>query len=174
MVGFDASFISLLLHPNARPPHDPKTKAPVLRAKEKIAYLIDTLEKAKIKILIPTPALSEVLALALDRASDYLAVMHATYNFEIAAFDEMAAVEAAVSTAAAKQRGNKRGDAGGTWAKVKFDRQIIAIAKVRGVDKIYSNDEDIVKFAKIEKIDVLGVWDLPDPPPAQEDLFSST
>lgn len=99
--------------------------------------------------------------------------MHATYNFEIAAFDEVAAVEAAIYTAAAKKRGNKRGDAGGTWAKVKFDRQIIAIAKVRGVDKIYSNDEDIVKFAKIEKIEVLAVWDLPDPPPAQEDLFSN-
>lgn len=60
MVGFDASFISLLLHPNARAPHDPKTKVPVHRAKEKIAYLIDTLEKAKIKVLIPTPALRGV------------------------------------------------------------------------------------------------------------------
>ncbi|HEV3333294.1 MAG TPA: hypothetical protein VG096_20040 [Bryobacteraceae bacterium] len=93
MVGLDASFISLLLHAKPRPPLDPKTKQPVKKAKEKIEYLINSLEKTREKILLPTPALSEVLALAMDSASEYLAEITATYGFEIAGFDEVAAVE---------------------------------------------------------------------------------
>lgn len=170
MVGFDASFLSLLLHPNPRAPLDPRTKTPVHRAKEKIEYLLETLEKAKVKILIPTPALSEVLALALDKSSEYLAQLGSSYNFEIASFDERAAIEAAIQTADAKRRGDKKGGTGGSWAKVKFDRQIVAIAKVRGVDIIYSDDEDVSKFAKLVNIRVIGVRDLPEPPPKQETL----
>lgn len=173
MVGLDASFISLLLHPDPRPPLDPKTKQPVKKAKEKIGYLIRTLEKAREKILLPTPALSEVLALAMDSASEYLAEITATYGFEIAAFDEVAAVEAAIATAAAKKRGGKKGGSDSAWAKVKFDRQIVAICKVRGASSIYSNDSDVFRFAQAENISVLAVWDLPDPPPEQTEMAFS-
>ena len=55
--------------------------------------------------------------------------------------------------------------------KVKFDRQIIAICKVRGVDTIFSNDEDVRKFAEREDMIAKAIWDLPDPPPEQAGLF---
>ena len=64
-------------------------------------------------------------------------------------------------------RRDKKGGSKGTWAKVKFDRQIIAIAKVREVSVIYSNDDDIRSFARKEGMKVISVWDLPDPPPEQ-------
>jgi predicted nucleic acid-binding protein len=171
MALFDADFLSILMHPNPRAPLDPTTKKPIPRLKERLEHLISTLEKVREKILIPTPALSEVLALAADKASDYLAELTTNTCFEIAPFDQVAAVEAAVAAYQAKQRGGKKAGSSSTWAKVKFDRQIIAIAKVRGVNAIYSNDEDIRKAAARENITVISVWDLPDPPPRQTKMF---
>lgn len=174
MPGFDADFLFLLLHPHSRAPLDPATGQPVVRAKEKIEHLIATLTKTREKILIPTPALSEVLALAMDKASQFLAQFTNSYNFEVAAFDQVAAVEAAIMTSDAKRRGGKKGGSGTTWAKIKFDRQIVAICKARGITTIYSNDEDIHKLARRENMKVVAVWDLPDPPPKQTDMFEET
>jgi predicted nucleic acid-binding protein len=171
MVGLDADFLSLLLHPNPRAPHDPSTGKPVERAKEKVRHFIETLEKAREKIIIPTPALSEVLALAMDRASEYLTELTTSYGFDIAAFDQVAAVEAAIATSDAKKRGGKKSGSNSSWAKVKFDRQIVAICKVRGVDAIYSNDEELRKSAERAGMTAKAIWDLPDPPPEQADLF---
>jgi predicted nucleic acid-binding protein len=171
MVVLDADFLILLLHPNPPVPVHPKTKQPVPRLKERVEHLIATLEKAREKILIPTPALSEVLVLATDRASDYLAEITSNYGFEMVPFDTMAAVEAAIATSNAKKLGGKKGGSISAWSKIKFDRQIIAIAKVRGVDTIYSNDDDIRKFGASENIKVTPVWDLPNPPAKQADMF---
>src|ERR1700730_11754504 len=98
MAALDADFLILLLHPNPHAPLDPRTKQPVSRVKEKVEHLVATLEKAREKIVIPTPALSEALALAKDKASDYLAELTNTYGVEIAGFDTLAAVEAAIAT----------------------------------------------------------------------------
>jgi predicted nucleic acid-binding protein len=172
MPAFDADFLMFLLHKNPRVPLDPNTKQPVTKLKERVATLVRTLEKTRDKIVIPTPALSEALAIATDKASDYLAELTNTYGFEMAAFDTVAAVEAAIATADAKKRGGgKKGSSTSTWAKIKFDRQIIAIAKVRGITTIYSNDEDIRKAGEREQIKVIAAWDLPEPPPEQAEMF---
>jgi predicted nucleic acid-binding protein len=171
MALFDADFLGLLLHPNPRAPLDPSTGKPVTRFKERVEHLVSTLEKLREKILIPTPALSEFLAIAADRGSDYLAELTSNTCFEVVPFDQVAAVEAAVTAYQAKLRGGKKAGSSATWAKIKFDRQIVAIAKVRGVSEIYSNDEDIRKAGPRENIRVIPVWGLPEPPPEQTDLF---
>ena len=51
-----------------------------------------------------------------------------------------------------------------TWAKSKFDRQIVAIAKVRGAATIYSHDAGIRTVARRIGIDVLRLQDLALPP----------
>lgn len=167
MVAFDADFLTLLLNPNAKPPKDPRNDKPVNNAKSKIDHFILKLEKTHDRILIPASALSEVLTLGLDLASDYLSELNDAHRFEIAPFDTMAAVEAAIATIHAKQRGGKKGGSDSTWAKIKFDRQIVAIAKVKKVTAIYSNDTDVHTMARLENIPVYGVWDLPDPPAEQ-------
>jgi hypothetical protein len=170
MAAFDADFLILLLHQNPSAPVDPKTNQPIPRLKERIEHLLTSLEKVREKILVPT-ALSEALALAMDKASEYLAELTNSYGFEMAGFDTVAAVEAALATSDAKRRGGKKSGSTSTWAKVKFDRQIVAIAKVRGVGTIYSNDEDVRKFAERENLKVVSVWDLPEPPPKQTKMF---
>jgi hypothetical protein len=47
---------------------------------------------------------------------------------------------------------------------VKYDRQIVAVAKVCGATTIYSDDKDVRTLAKTVKIEVIGLADLPLPP----------
>lgn len=51
-----------------------------------------------------------------------------------------------------------------TYAKLKFDRQIVAIAKVVGGTQIYSDDHGLKKVAERAGIDVVRLQDLPLPP----------
>jgi hypothetical protein len=54
---------------------------------------------------------------------------------------------------------------------MKYDRQIVAVAKVCGATTIYSDDKDVRTLAKTVKIEVIGLADLPLPPEkAQMDL----
>jgi hypothetical protein len=46
---------------------------------------------------------------------------------------------------------------------VKFDRQIVAVAKVNGAHTIYSDDDDVRKFATKAAMKVIATWDLPVP-----------
>jgi hypothetical protein len=51
---------------------------------------------------------------------------------------------------------------------VKFDLQIVAIAKVEGAERIYSNDGDIVRFGARDGIEVITLEQLPSPPECRQ------
>ena len=82
--------------------------------------------------------------------------------FEIAPFDQLAAIE--LSEIAKGELGKKRPDNTTTYAKLRYDRQIVAIAKVRRVTAIYSDDGGVATLAKKLEIPVIGIADLPLPP----------
>ena len=83
--------------------------------------------------------------------------------FRVESFDTRAAIElGAMSREALGARG-KRGGLTAVWSKIKFDRQIVAIAKVVGASEIYSDDSDVVAIAKQAGIKVIGLADLPLP-----------
>ncbi|HMS83808.1 MAG TPA: hypothetical protein PKD12_09160 [Nitrospira sp.] len=167
MVLFDATILLLLLHPDTSPPIDPATKLPVTKARERIDFLIHTLGESGSKIIIPTPVLSEVLVWAGRAGSSYIPVIERSAVFRIEPFDTRAAVEVALLTASALKSGNKKGlSKEQTWAKIKYDRQIIAIAKVAHVSTIYSDDESLSKLARSHSISVIRLASLPLP---QED-----
>jgi hypothetical protein len=74
-------------------------------------------------------------------------------------------------TSAAIKAGDKLGGVTAGWQKVKFDRQIIAIARVQGANRIYSHDPDLKTLVGAAGPQVLALDDLPDPPAhAQLDL----
>ncbi|MBV8926616.1 MAG: hypothetical protein JOZ74_14700 [Bradyrhizobium sp.] len=85
-VVFDTSFLIPLL--------DPRVKG-VGVVDGKLTHLIETLDKQKDVVIIPTPALSETLIRAGDAAPAYLDILNKTPRFRIAAFGARAAVEAA-------------------------------------------------------------------------------
>lgn len=61
MVVIDATTLLLLLRPDSGRPIDSNTGLPVTEVRDRIEFLIATLEKEKSKLIVPTPALSEVL-----------------------------------------------------------------------------------------------------------------
>src|SRR5437588_7452083 len=69
--------------------------------------------------------------------------------------------------------GGRRGDQEGTYAKITFDRQIVAIAKVNNVTVIYSDDDGVRKFAERNGLTVVRTWELP-LPPEKHPLFRHT
>jgi len=105
------------------------------------------------------------LVLSGADGSDYFTTLTTSSVFQIAPFDTKAAVEAADAQSMAIASGDKKSGLSGTWQCVKVDRQIVAIAKTIGADRVYSDDGDVVSLAKAERISVVSVADLPLPPP---------
>ena len=167
MVVFDTSILLLVIDPNARPPIDPTTAKPIEKAAERIEHLISVLTNAKEKIIIPTPVLSEVLVYAGDAMSKYLETLNSQAVFRIANFDQKAAIEAAIAMRDAIDRGGLRIDADNpdaTRTKIKFDRQIVAIARAEGAVAIYSDDNDMIEYAKRAGLHAYRTTDLDLPP----------
>ena len=160
--------LMLFLRPGIPGPCD-EDGNPVPQAQERVEYLISELDKTGTKVLIPTPALSEVLVRAGQAESQKIVEeVNKESVFSIEPFDQRAAIELAAMLRSefpkgkVKPQGNHE-----TWAKLKYDRQIVAIAKVCGVAKIYSDDLGIKAVAGRANITVDRVCELPCPP---EDL----
>ncbi len=161
MAVFDATALLHFLEPDARAPVDPATNRPVTDAKTRIDFLIETLDARRETIVVPTPALSEVLVHAGDAGPSYLEILNGTRCFRIEPFDQRAAVELAVMTRDAIAAGDLRAGTDTTRAKLKFDRQIVAIARTQGLNTIYSDDGDIAKLANALELTVVPVHALP-------------
>lgn len=164
MAAFDAGFLLLMLDPSAKAPQDPATRVPVSSAKERIELLLKTLGENKRRIIVPTPALCELLGGAGNAMNDFLKILNNSARFRIADFDQRAAIDLAVLTQDAIRSGDKRGGSVNPWQKVKFDRQIVAIAKREGARTIYTTDTDLGRFGREVRLEVFGVHDLPLPP----------
>jgi len=156
MVVFDANFLIYFL--------DPKIKGGVGSAL-RIDHLVATIQKTGERIVVPTPALSELLVKAGEAGPKYLEIIARSKFFRIAEFGERAAVEAAALTRDAIASGGKRGATPeAEWAKVKFDRQIVAIARVVGAKTIYTNDQQLAAHARAAGLEAITPDDLPEPP----------
>ena len=158
-VVFDASYLIKLLDSTVR--GDGRIDA-------RLAFLLQSLERSRTKIVVPTPALSEVLVGAGTAAARYLDVIARSSRFRIAPFGTRAAVEAAAAHREAILGGDKREGGEASWRKVKFDRQIVAIAKVEGAPLIYSDDADIARLSRRDGIEVIDFDQLPYPPEAPQ------
>jgi len=157
VVVFDASILLFLF--------DENTPSSVPGAKQRVEHLIDRLSKAGEKIVIPTPALSECLVHAGPAGADYLAILGKQSCFRIASFDERAAIEAAIRTFDARQRGQRKGgNPADSKTKIKFDRQIVAVATVEGASAVYSDDDALRGYAVEAGMDAYRLSDLPLPP----------
>jgi predicted nucleic acid-binding protein len=171
MVVLDATMLMALFRPDAGGPTDSKGK-PIDDAKERIENFVKKLETSKDKIIIPTPALSEILVRAEASASQQIIdEINRSAVFRIEPFDTRAAIEVAAMTRAAISGSGKKAASRSPWAKVKYDHQIVAIAKVAQATAIYSDDDDIRSIAKTVDIPVIGFAELPlSPETAQKEL----
>lgn len=127
--------------------------------------LVDKLSRKGEKILIPDPVLSEFLVTAVLAGASiqhYLKIIQGAQHFVTRPFGTRAAVEVAERLANAIKAGDKReGERTEPWQKLKFDRQIVAIAIVEGATVLYSTDRDVHNQGKRWGLEVISPADLP-------------
>lgn len=157
IVALDASVLVFLFEKDAKAPTNPETGETLDRCYDRVNHLISELSANSAKIIIPTPALAEVLVMAGDAAPDWLNTIGRSRHFVVSDFNVLAAVEHAARMADAPK------PLAPTKQKAKFDYQIIAIARVAGAEAIYSFDKHIAKAAGAG-LEVRGGFDLPLPP----------
>ena len=167
MVVFDTSTILLSIDPGAKPPVDPATGKPVAGCKERVDHLLKTLQVSKTPILIPTPVLSEYLVGAGPNKGEYIDKFFSSKNFEVAPFNIKAAIELSM-LADPDLDGAKKLDKITTWAKLKYDRQVIAIAKAFGASRVYTDDKVLAACARNNGIAATMTWEIPLPPEAPQ------
>lgn len=170
MVGIDSTFLSLMLHPKARPPRDPATKKSVERIEDRIERLLQDLDAEGERIILPTPSLCEFLILAGADAPAYLDKIATMKTILVKPFDEKAAIELAAKELEDRARGSKRGGSPETWNKVRFDRQIVAIVRANGGSRIYADDDGLKKYAVRCGLITVSTWDLPLPAAKQTEM----
>ena len=143
---------------------DPKNGLEIPDPKRRIEALIDMVESSGGSIIIPTPVLAEYLV-GIDKGDhqNHLRLIQRKSCFEIASFDEIAAIECAQMPSIKELKAMMKSD---TANKVKFDRQIISIAKSLNVDEIWTHDIGVFKRCKEMGMTVKSLADI-EPAPIQ-------
>lgn len=135
----------------------------------KLDALVALLSKERTTILIPTPAFTELLVGAGKAREQYFRDLSSNSNFRIEPFGPKAAMECALLLAEAWTKPEQRRV---THTKVKFDWQIVAIAKSRNASAIYSDDPDLKRAAARVQIPVHTTDSLPMPESARQQPIS--
>jgi predicted nucleic acid-binding protein len=164
-VVLDTNMLLLLLDPKLPAPKDKNGQPVADRVNERISYLVAELQRQHEKIIIPAPVLAEVLVRAGQTAgAEYLSRLSNAAAFRIEPFDARCACEVAAMTTKAIGGGNKSGGSTEPWQKVKYDRQIVATAKVQQCTMIYTDDAGVIAIAKTSGITTTNLAALPLPP----------
>ncbi|WP_111359631.1 type II toxin-antitoxin system VapC family toxin [Rhodoplanes elegans] len=165
MVVIDATLLMLLLRQDVPARQTDSSGRPIEHVKDRITYLVKTLEGLKERIVIPTPVLSELLVRVSPKETQRVLEEIGRFSvFRVEPFEMRAAIELAVMTRSALKAGDKRAGQEAPWAKIKFDRQIVAIARVVQASMIYTDDENLASTARGLNIHTMGLADLPLPP----------
>lgn len=172
---FDTGFLLVLFDPKARVPRDKATGKPVVdRAQDRIEHLVQVMSERRDKIIIPAPVLAEFMFLAADRRNEYLTIMRRKAVFEIAGFNDPEAVELVEYSLRISPHAKLKAKTPETWAKLNYDRQIIAIALTNRADAVYSMDDSVHALAAQVGLTPVGLKDLPLPPPSQIPLLEES
>ena len=132
----------------------------------RMAHLVATIDQAKGSVVVPTPALAELLVGAGAQRAAMLRALENRKAIRVEPFDKMAAVHCASLDSQAISDGDKRDGVRNSWQKVKIDRQIVAIAQVARCERIVTGDPDVEKIAGRAAIETMFVWQ-PDLPPVE-------
>ena len=154
-VVFDASILIDLFNPRLKGDR-----------KVKLEFLVETLQKDRSKILIPTPALTEFMVKADKARDEYLRSLSVKTAFKLEPFGERAAMECALLLAQALPMRERRQV---SKVKFKFDWQIVAVAASCNAKAIYSDDDDIARYAERVNIPAYKTDDLPLPISARQE-----
>jgi predicted nucleic acid-binding protein len=167
IVGLDATFLLYLFAPagSVGVPLDSNDQE-IPHAKERIEALVEEFERTGATIIVGTPALSEIMVRAgVQAGQKWIGIMNRSRAFKIVPFDEKSAIEVAVMAGQEAKAATNL-----TRAKLKYDRQIVAIARTEGASVFYTDDENQMHLARRLNMTAKGLADCPLPPVAQGKL----
>jgi len=153
-VVFDSTYLIDLFNPKL---HGDKRAA--------LDFLVTELSKARTRILIPSPCLTELLIRAGTARDKYLQLLRSSSAFEVFPFDQRAAMECALLLEAAWDSKSQKAI---SRTKFKFDWMIVACAASRNAQRIYSDDGDIWRCAEQVGIPTVKQSELPIPSEARQ------
>ena len=140
----------------------------VSQMQRRMDHLVTTIDEARGSVIVPTPALAELLVGAGAQRAAMLRALESSKATRVEPFDKMAAVHCASLDSQAISDGDKKDGVRSSWQKVKIDRQIVAIAQVARCDRIVTGDADVEKVAGRAAIETTFVWQLDLPPAAAQ------
>jgi predicted nucleic acid-binding protein len=128
-------------------------------------HLVKSLSNSRVRILIPSPCLTELLVRAGKARDEYVQLLSNTSSFEVIAFDRRAATECAILL---EEVWDKKLQRDITRTKFKYDWMIVACAASRNATKIYSDDGDVARCAAKVRIQTVTQKELPIPPESRQ------
>ena len=166
-VAFDNTMLSVLLNPGGKVPRVPGTDVPVDFAKERADAVVEAIEKANRKIILPTPACAELLTAIGPDAQQYLNIVAKSRVFDVASFDARCAAELAFMNRDIFKKLDDDNNAE-PYQKRKVDRQILAICKVNRVTEIYTDDRGLANLARLCGVTPVSISECPIPDSARQ------
>lgn len=138
---------------------DPEDTSQVLtRLEERVEAFVSEAQQQNHVLLVPTPVLTEFLfRVERSQIGSLLEELEGYGCFEVVDFDKSAAIECALLPQP-KQLKSVSDDS--TAARVKFDRQIVAICKANSADTIWSHDRQLRNIARGQSITVKSLADV--------------
>lgn len=157
---FDNTFLTLMLDRSSFVRPDPNTGIPTKYAHEKLMSLIDRLSKDRETLIIPAPAIAEVMC-RVRPAELVISELNRYSCIEPYPFDQKCAVT--LSDMMCGQSGrlkeiNERHRIG--KQRIKVDLQIVAVAVTYGADVLYTDDDGQTAFAELFGLNVMHTWNL--------------
>jgi len=163
--GVDATFLlHLFAPPGTVGVVQDANGVPVTMPKERVQGLVDELEKTGTTIIVGTPALSEIMVHAgVQAGQQWLQIVNQSKAFKVVPFDTKSVIEVALMAGHAVKGQRGKSATVETYAKLKYDRQIVAIAKTEGATTFYTDDDRQGNLARQLGMTVRGLADLPIP-----------
>ena len=162
-VCLDATALMCLLDTRTNEFHAPDGSV-VGHMQRRMDHLVATIDRAKGSVIVPTPALAELLVGAGAQRAAMLRALESGKAMRIEPFGKMVAVHCASLDTQAISDGDKKDGVRSSWQKVKVDRQIVAIAQIARCERIVTGDPDVEKIAGRAAIETTFVWQLELPP----------
>jgi predicted nucleic acid-binding protein len=161
MIVVDTNFLILLFDPEAMPRVD--------RGGDRVRHFIDKLTEKRETIMIPAPALAELVAGRVDRVEEIVAAIRGYSAFEVQPFDEVIAIETGLLIRRWLDKVPDRPE--GSRVPMKYDAQIAATAMVRNARAICTDDQRYDPWLEGTRIEVFQLIDLEPPPEPPQKPF---
>lgn len=155
----DTNVLIQILAPASIGLTDPDDTSQMLtQLEERVEVFVSEVQEQNHVLLVPTPVLTEFLfGIERSRIGLFLEELDGYGCFEVVDFDKSAAIECALLPPPSQLKAVSEDS---TAARVKFDRQIVAICKANSADTIWSHDRQLRSIALGQGITIKSLADV--------------